>query len=475
MTRRKSAPNLTMRVVGDQHLYRWNIGPALRAAGFRAVDLWAGPGPALTIENWRALGFDHHVVPALAQKIRPAAANKAMPLPEARRAAGALNEAARQVMSGTRETPAAPAARPVRPRMITVADVLDAHYAGRTSPTDGSPPIAPNTARKYRSAIRTLKEWIGDEPPRIITKDFLAQRFWKWKAERGHDMALLVVKHMCAALAWCAGRPPFVQPVMPPPEAYTNLRLKKTAGRRRIALPDETAALLLAFDDPAALYDELGTPLADRTLSPAPSMGDALITLLWTCARVSDGLRVRRSHLVHPDGKAMLRFRLAKNSWREEKLVMVPLLGPLADRWPSMAARSAAYRLNEDWLIIDERHAEHYIRQRREGGDDLQRFDNRWRAHRALAGQKVPSLIGEGIDPLGRPWTAFRAQDTRDTAATRIYRATGGDLEALSLYHGSSPAALVDLMRHYVEIDPTDALGVGRQLEAYAKSHDIVA
>lgn len=475
MSAKKNVPNLTWREVSSGHLGRWNIGPRLRALGFKPVDLWQTTGgPALSLDEWQELGFDHAVVPTLARKVKPLSANKPMELAAAREAVRALNEAAHALKSKGAEERAgrttAPA--PAVPTHITIADVLDKFMADKQA---GPHPVSPNRIKSYKSSDRLVRPWIGSEVPAVVDKDLLVDRFWKWSETNGHHMALKAIQFLCAALRHCHGSAPFVGSVMPDAASYSNLRLPKAPGRLRVGLPSEMDTLLLAFDDPHRIYDELGTPAADRRLNAAPSLGDGLITMLWTCLRVEDALDIQTSHQVRLDGHDMLRFRLTKNSWREETFVTIPIMQQLQRRLPGMKARASAFRHPSDNLIIDERFGEPYIQKRRDGGTHHNRFEKQWNKYRALAGQLVPSLVGEGKNLLGQDWLAFRAQDCRDTAATRIYRATGGDLKKLSLFHGSNEKALLDLMRHYIEIDPTAAVEVGRELTEYAERHGITA
>lgn len=477
MTRRR-VPNLSWRITGGQHVGRWNIGPRLRAHGFRAVDLWGPPGLLLGDQDWSALGFDAPVSPLLRRKPGAAPLSPA----DAEAAVKALNRAAHAQIAARQGGGAGTGRRAytanLAPPAVTVRDVLERWLDDRagTRP-DGRPWVAPNTLKSDRTAARTIIDWIGDEPPAIITKDLLVHRFWVWREARGAHMAEKTITKLCAALRHCAGRAAFPDAVMPPASAYSDLGITRAPARLRVALPDETAALLRAFDDPAGIYDELGTPAGDRVLRPRPSMGDALVLMLWTCARVGDALELRRDNLIEVEGAPMIHYRPAKTGWGDhdgQRWLTVPVLGPLPGRLAAMQRRARILAPGAAHLVINEDTAAPWRRSRRGDGDfEHNAFSRLWRLHRDLAGQLVPSLVGQGRDATGKPWLPFRAQDCRDTAATRLYRATGGDLAKVSLYHGSSPAALVGLMRHYIEIDAAASSEVGRRLEAYATERGI--
>lgn len=466
----KRIPNLTQRMIGrdgeELVVYRWNPGPALRMRGYRGFDLWSGPGAAMSIADWKSKGFSDQVVPELRTKAK--GLNQPMPLRSARKAAEAINAAATErSKQRKRETSHAQTSAAEAPR-VTVRSLIEAFRREKKGQ------VAARTFETYRVMLRPVEDWIGDEVPAIIDKALLVERFWKWKDEAGHHAAYKRIQTFCTALGWAHGRPPFVGPVMPEQATYTKLGIPKPPARLRVGLPAEMEAMLTAFDDPARLYAELETPLADRVLEPLPSMGDALMLMLWTCARVGDSLRFADQHLHHRQGEDVLIYKPEKTNHRERKVVVVPVFGPLRERLPQIRARRAALATEANELVISERTKKSYIvRSPHTGIDQHNVFTFRWNDHRALAGQIVPSLIGEGLNPLGEQWLDFKAQDCRDTAATRLYAATDGDLNAVSNYHGSDPEDLRQLMKHYIEINPFDSIETGRTYEEWARASGI--
>lgn len=474
MARKLKIQNLTWRQVGtgqhEQHLARWNPGPKLRSYGFRAVDLWAGPGTPLTAESWSKAGFVVAPAVSIAEKITPARLNVAMAPDQARKAATALNKAVREQIDGLASArPAEPATAAPHPLTLNALfdDFLDAKRGQ----------IAPKTYETYCSALNYSRRWIGDDPPCVLDKAMLEDFFGRLKTGRGHHTAHKALSTLQTALGWAHGRAPWVGPIMPEMATYKSLGLPAPRGRLRVALPEETDALFLAMEDPGRIYDALDTPAGERILTPKPSMADALVTLLWTCLRVGDALTLKDEHITDQlvADQTMIVYRPAKNNHGDRhKVVTIPLMGPLAPRLRLARARRAGLTLAPDhtqYLIVDEDRKRPYVRWTK-GQQKHTNFNIEWNRRIDLAGQVCPSLLGHGTNPLNEPWTRFRPQDCRDTAVTRIWEATGR-LEDVALYHGSTPKDLVKLAQHYIQINPMAATRVGRELEQYANQNGI--
>ncbi|NOX95098.1 MAG: hypothetical protein GXP04_08375, partial [Alphaproteobacteria bacterium] len=245
---------------------------------------------------------------------------------------------------------------------------------------------------------------------------------------------------------------------LPDERSYRQFGLKKGGVRLRIDLDGEMETLLRAFDHPASLYAELDIPLADRKLTPAPSMGDALIAMLWTAARVHDALSFSTENFA----SSRLIYRQSKRG----RVCNLPIIGPLKTRLPAMRLRAQAQRNRDDIndLIISETDGLSYARNSAKTGvPHHSLFNERWRAYRALAGEIAPSLIGEGVDPLGEPCKAFNAQDCRDTAVSRLAMATESIIE-IAAWHGSDPEEIARLAKHYLAIRPEHADRAGEKL-----------
>lgn len=465
-------PNLTLRIVGGVHLYRWNPGPALRAGGFRGVDFWAD-GPALTLADWRALGFETAVDDALRLK-----SPRGAPLPPkgAARLAAAMTAAARDVMErrrhGAASGPAGKTASPSRAANRATIDRLIRDFLDAKAKT-----LPVKTIVNYRSHLAPiLKAW-GDECPAVLTKEIILD-IRDTLAGRGDHAAYKAVKTLQTALIWAAGRDRWRGGVMPAPEAYLRLGLSKPAPRLRVATPEEIDALILAFTDPHVIYAMKNTPVAQRTLTPRPSLADALVAMLWTAARVGDALDLHDGHLRREGGRDWLLYRQAKT----RALVSIPVVGALKDRLPDMMARRRIVWRMRDMtapeshapLIVAEDDGLPYRRARPSGLVDHRPFNDLWLEYRAVAALIEPSLAGGGVDPLGEPWLDFRPQDCRDTACTRLLDA-GADLAEIASWHGSSVENVIRLIRHYVAIAPKHAAAAGDKLEAFRKKVGIGA
>lgn len=467
----KKTPNLTLRIVAGAHLYRWNPGPALRAGGFKGVDLWAD-GPALTLADWRALGFETAVDDTLRLK-----SPRALPLAPkgAARLAAALTAAARETLERRRSGAADPAG-PARPaargsNRLTLARLFDDFLDAKAKT------LPAKTIVNYRSHLAPiLKAW-GDECPAVLTKEIILD-IRDTLAGRGDHAAYKAVKTLQTALIWAAGRDRWRGGVMPAPEAYLRLGLAKPTPRLRVATPEEIDALILAFTDPHVIYAMKNVPAGQRTLRPRPSLADALVAMLWTAARVGDALDLHDGHLRQEGGRDWLLYRQAKT----RALVSIPVVGALKDRLPDMMARRRIVWRMRDMaapetrapLIVSEEDGAPYRRARPSGLVDHRPFNDLWLEYRALAARIEPSLNGEGLDPMGEPWLDFRPQDCRDTACTRLLDA-GADLAEIASWHGSSVENVIRLIRHYVAIAPKHAAAAGDKLEAFRKKGGIGA
>lgn len=471
----KKTPNLTLRLVADAHLYRWNPGPALRAAGFRGVDLWAD-GPALTLADWRALGFAGAVTDALRLK---SPRGRAMPPKDAARCAGLLTAAAREALARRRAgEPSIPGEKINTGGHLTSAsrratldrlirDFLDAK--AKTLPV--------KTIVNYRSHLAPIIEAWGDEIPAALTKEAMLD-ITETLAERGPHAAYKAVKTLQTALIWAAGRDRWKGGVMPAPEAYLRLGIAKPRPRLRVATPEEADAMMLAVTDPHRIYAMKNVPAAARTLRPRPSLADALAALLWTAARVGDALSLHDGNIRTGEGRDWIVYRQEKTGL----VTSIPVIGALKDRLPDMTARRLIVWRKLDMtppeqaapLIVSEEDGLSYRRARPSGLVDHRPFNDLWLQYRALAARLEPSLEGKGRDPLGEPWLDFRPQDCRDTACTRLLDA-GCELPEIAAWHGSSVENVIRLIRHYVAIAPKHAATAGDKLEAYRKKGGISA
>lgn len=460
----KKIPNMTARTIkpfGDELvLYRWNIGPFLRGKGFKAVDLWAD-GPAFTLDDCRAIGFSE-LVPLRHKGRTP------MPYAAAAKTIALLNEKAcarpaAEQQSGNGDAPKIRTRREP-PGLAPMSALIDDYLAWLDGQVKAGE-IGTKTAVIYQVYARRVRATFGPTPPAAITKEIAKAWVAKIKATPavsgrltgGINAALKAGAMLTRILKWAEGRDKWA-PLLPDQRAYRELDLEKPAARLRVGLPAEMETLLRAFDFPDALYAELETPLGDRVLKPSPSMGDALIAMLWTAARVNDALSLTRENVAG----ARIVYRQQKTG----RAMDLPLLFAFKDRLPAMLARADAVRANGriDALIVNEEDGRPYWRERPKSKTrDHRPFNDRWNAYVDLAGKIVPSIAGQGKNRLGEPWSAFRAQDCRDTAVTRL-SLSGADIAQIAAWHGSSVEEVTKLAKHYMQISGEHADAGGDKL-----------
>lgn len=449
MTRlpKSRTPNLSARLVGrgdDKHvLWRWNIGPALRKRGFRAIDMWAD-GAAFSLADSAAHGFDQ-LVPARHKGHRPMAHRDAAAL--ARHLTKMAKDQARSAVAESAER--AQKAFHVR----TMADLIGDYtaWAHRRIETGN---LSPKTFATYKSAMRTIDRWFANECP----AGFRGHIIEEWHEELGQTIgphgARATSAMLLRLLRWAGRRDDWIA-FLPDTRQLTGLNLKRPGGRLRVGTPDEMAALLTAFD------------------AEEPAMGDALVLLLWTCMRVHDALTVtprafENDTLVYRQGKT-------------GTVLTIPLRHTLAARLPAMMARQrdtlkASRRDNDvrDFPLILAPDGRPYARQGQGSGISYHRpFNDRWNTLRAIAALSCPSLDGHGLNRLGEPWLAFRPQDTRDTSATRLSQAGCTDDQVAS-WHGSDAKTIRQLHQHYIDLCPVTAGAAGDKLEDFARKTGMV-
>lgn len=458
---------LTLRVVGrgdaQHHLYRFNATPSQRRAGYRSLDLWGAPGPALTDAEWKQRGFASAPTPLVRRKVK---GSKPLPIADAVKAADAILAAMRDQTSAS---VAGQGNRSTAQRFLTLNAVLDAFLADKANPSRRTKkPVAAKTLDDYRLHLQKTRTLWGDLSPLVLSKDLLEAAYDSWHEANGPNAADHAIRVLRNALNWAQGREAF-RGQIPDPTMYSRLDLTTPEGRIRCGTPDEVAAMLRAFDDPVSIYDEAGTPPAERRLKPSLSMGDALIAMLWTCARVRDALELTDQA---PDFDAgTLMYRQSKGG----KVVTIPMLGPLSERLHSaLRRRRAMVGDRYPHLIVCEDDQRPYGRISRTKNIPHHRpFADSWRTYRQLAGVIQPSLLGEGMNRLGEPNTPLRAQDCRDTGITRLFDA-GASLAEIAVWHGAGTAEnMAAIAKHYIERNPEAARVGGERLMAFIQERGI--
>jgi hypothetical protein len=102
-------------------------------------------------------------------------------------------------------------------------------------------------------------------------------------------------------------------------------------------------------------------------------------------------------------------------------------------------------------------------------------LNSHWISARALAGRKVPSLIGRGVDPFGDPIAPLWFADARDTAVTRLFEAMSdkdGALASIAMWWGGDAASIENLLKvlkHYLVFNPRFADQAGDALRRHAQ------
>jgi hypothetical protein len=420
-------------------VFRWGMAPGLRKQGIAATDLLDAHGRPLALK------------PAIARAKELTASLKA----------GA---------------PAPPPAAAPRRAPRTVGDLLDAFLAPanldlmRNARTGR--PLRPATKSSYRKWRVAIDDVFRDQPVGEI--DHLLVRDWYFAtmARRGHHMAACAFALLRIAANWADGSWGVAD------VAWSKVKPPPPPAKLRVGGIDELACLLLAMDDPAALYAALEArgehvPVKDR-IPARPELGDALVLAVWTTQRAADVLAFTEDSVFG----GRLRWVATKNQADTGRAIDMPLLGPLADvvnargeiivkgRITQAKERKRARGLNTPHLVVSPTHAGAYGQ--REQGDDF-------RAARALAARFHPSLIGQGVDAWGRPNKTFTFEDCRDTGITRLHKAGCDILQILSWSNHANPASLMKLIKAYIEIDAESADRAGEKMAAWwAKAGGVV-
>jgi integrase len=450
---KSKTPNLTARLVGRGDdklvLWRWNIGPALRQRGFRAIDLWAD-GPPFSLADARAHGFAA-LIPARHRGRKPMTHRQAAEI------ARELTAAAKAQFAGDVAGSQKPDLRKPAFRVRTMADLIADYRQWGTKRVEVGA-LSPKTWATYASCMVTIDRWFAGESP----AGFRAHVIEDWHAalagQIGPHGAHATVSQLVRLLRWAARRDDWA-PFLPGAAHYAGLGLARPSARLRVGTPAEMAALLAAFDG------------AD------PVMGDALVVLLWSCARVHDGLTLTP--------RAFTKDTLTYRQHKTGTVVTIPLRHTLADRLPAMLARQqrtlaahpGAWRGVDPLdvpLLLKSDDGRSWARTSTATGIAHHRpFNDNWNALRAIAARAYPSLAGQGINRLGEPCLDFRPQDTRDTSATRLVQA-GCTPDQVASWHGSDAHTIRSLASHYIDLCPITAGEAGDRLGAWAEKTGMV-
>jgi len=443
--------------------WRWTPAPIWRDRGFtKSFGLFGLPGTPL---DWRARGFD--IPPPgldLTEDGPPLSTDAAAD------ACTAIVAQARAIHDGQTEG-MAPAPRTATRSLNTALDFFLAEAeAGRvmtSSMKSGRPrPISANTIADYKKGLVPVRDIAGPEHPMALKREHLVALKDMQIEDGKHSMAATTARSISRAFNWLRDHPDWKDHI-PARDVYERLRVGTPDGRRRMADEAEAQTMFQALKDPRALALELGLDKSADIPPARPGAAAAWLAALWTAQRGEDVLSFN-DHAIDA-----LPGRLAWRQLKTGRRINIPVLDPLAEAIRLARATRAATPIQTDILFIDTDIDQTYIQATRTGKLYYRRFNAHWRAARALAGLKVPSLIGRGLDPYGDPVLPLNFSDARDTAVTRLFEAqTGkeGALAEIASWHGSSVKTLLDLLENYLVLNPRFADRAGDAYRNHAKA-----
>lgn len=463
--------------------YRWIPGPSVRRRGFRPCYLLGQPGTliAATPGGWAGLGFTSAPVAAGGAALALTVDGPPLALPAAIAACQALSAAVKAQAERAKAAPR-PAAR-----RRTTGDWFDIFLAacaqGRVlkeqreqhGPARGRlEPIGPHTLSTYRQGLTLVAPVLGADDPRDISRADLKAVFETIIETRGWHSAVRAQRSVSRCFNWLRQSDTAARAALPDPEVYTKMRLGKPTGRLRMASPAEAQAMFDALARPELLARQLGLH-ADDTPRAAPGAAAAWLFALWTCQRVNDVVGATDTQI----GAKYFSLRQSKTG----AVVSIPMLQPAREAIDLARATRAGLNRGEGLLFWDSQARRGGLPYRQVKGPEsptpgavyFKRLNNHWTAARALAGQIHPSLIGEGRDAINEPVAALTLADSRDTGVTRLFEALGTDNQAhlaeIASWHGSSVKNLLELLGHYLVINPGFADKAGAAYERLAKAN----
>lgn len=488
--RRGEAPGLAeIKAAGpNAPRWRWTPGASQRARGLKAINGLRGlPGRAWSAADWSAKGFTcrppndvltlTHDGPPLDQL---AAARACQAIAKA-----AKGEGVDLAAPGKAGAPAPVMTARARTLDAWLNDFMAACEAGRVMRRHKGrlAPITAKTITGYRAALKPIRAGLGPDDPRLITRadvlavlNALAADDPCTGAPGKHAMAVAAQRAFSRAMNWLRHEAPGAAAALPDPSAYSNLGLGQPEGRQRLALPEEADAMFTALSDPAALARELGLH-RDDCPRPAPGAAAAWKAGLWCAQRGNDVV----SFTDHAFASGRLMWRQSKTGSR----VNLPLLDPLreavqlarAARAGLAAVTPAMIEQSGGLLFWNAETGRPYRQTKRKTGEVYYRDLNAcWTAARALAGRKIPSLIGDGRDPFGDPVPPLFFMDSRDTAVTRLFEAMSdqdGALASIAMWWGGDAASIENLLKvlkHYLVFNPRFADKAGDALRRHAQA-----
>jgi integrase len=403
---------------------RFEPGPAMRALGFKGVDLRHGPqdargrltGAWFTLDECKAF---------------------------AERRLKEVDDARTRVARG--KSPKAIVAKAQRQApLYSVADMFGELWTEQrfNVPRDQGG-LSPRTISDYQDNAKILQAFDPElfaSPAEAITPGIvrgLHQALWE---DRGLTMAGRIISVLSVAYTHSIS---FEKPARRPLRFNPCLKLdlQKPAPRLRVALPKEVAALMQAADE------------------IEPEVGDAYMLGLYTAQRLGDVLHLAEQWIGEKEDK--LRFLQSKTGAR----VRVRATPQLRDRLIQAKARREAtlvrlraqlkpgqnYLPEPKTIVIDPRNGEPY---------SIRWFNDRHRAVRARAAEICPSVAD------------FLFLDWRDTSITRMALA-GSTLAEIAGVSGHSLQSIHQIMKHYLEIGEAHADAAIDKLVAWMEREGI--
>jgi integrase len=414
----------------DVTIWRFEPSPKLRKAGLNGFNLYTD-GPAMTAADWANLGLKDgpaHLTHE-GRPLRPIEAEQAM------KELTPFIEAALKA-----ETKDATAAAGITARQALTFEQMIADYLA--SAEFNRKPI--KTKQEYIYGLKPAVAHFRDRKPRTITEPDIIDLYELMRERNGHSQAHHTFAYMRIAFRWARVRSRRWRAHTPVLE-WGGMKIETPKPRVRVATDAEVRAIVLAADDPAAIYRECGQALP-HGVRPMPSVADAFLVALWTGQRQGDVLRLRDDPIIRNE----VRIRQGKSDTQNKigKLVTIPILPPLQKRLVQIRQR----KLKKGWadrshLILTDVRGVQY--------QDPKGLNSTMSTYFARVRQ-IARLIEPSVESLN-------FQDTRDTAVTRL-GAAGCDIWHVISWSGHSPKSAHKVIEHYMGIDPEFARRAGEKL-----------
>ena len=246
---RNKVPNMSSRLIGRGDnkvtIYRWNIGPALRKRGYKAIDLWED-GKPFSIDDARDHGFKSIIY--VRNKGRTPSNYK-----EAAKLIRLLTKQAKEEIKNTKGT-AIPARQLVvaKPIRGTVSELLD-DYLSDCTKKSASGKLKPKTLRTYINEATPVRKALGAVAPLDLTARTIMDLREAIDMECGEHMGHHATHMLLRAIRW--GRKQYQwKGYLPDRDETEDLQLSRPGARLRVGTPTEMDTLYRAFMDLSLIH-----------------------------------------------------------------------------------------------------------------------------------------------------------------------------------------------------------------------------